>query len=1026
RHSADMARQASVREEVAAALRAKDAGRLLPLCRQLDANFEVIINQLNQSIAHHVTFLSDGLRCFEALIKKLGPDCLTCTNQYGNTPVHLAALYRDESWMELIHRSLGSDCFRQPGRLQRTAIHFAAVNEATNSCLKWLVNECGTDCLSVRDQQGDTPVHLAAWKQCADSMQFFKSVLGSECFHQPGLVQRTAIHCAAENEATNSCLKWLVNECGTDCLSVRDQQGNTPVHLAAWKQGADSMQFFKSVLGSDCFHQPGLLQQTAIHWAALNGTNSCLKWLVNECGTDCLSVRDQHGYTPVHLAAWKQGADSMQFFKSVLGSECFHQPGLLQQTAIHKAALNEATNSCLKWLVNECGTDCLSVRDQQGNTPVHLAAWRQGADSMQFFKSVLGSDCFHQPGLLQRTAIHRAAVNEATNSCLKWLVNECGTDCLSVRDQQGNTPVHLAAWKQGADSMQFFKSVLGSDCFHQPGYLQRTAIHWAALNGTNSCLKWLVNECGTDCLSVRDQQGNTPVHLAAWRQGADSMQFFKSVLGSDCFHQPGNCQRTAIHHAATNEATNSCLKWLVNECGTDCLSVRDQQGNTPVHLAAWKQGADSMQFFKSVLGSDCFHQPGLVQRTAIHFAAMNETNSCLKWLISELGPACLLEKDSNGATPAHLAAQHHDLDSLRLIADSLGLAPFDFLDSGGESVADYAERNSQHGARIREWIAEQRRQQPDGEERRLGQAMSGLQLRRAVDAQSEETPSASARPALDPAFSSWDFLLDGDGNKQLLGAGGFGQVYKAFTDKRQTVAVKIVRLEGASSARLMDEAIEKENAEISVLKAIRHPNIVQFLKSERIKKGKLCIFTELISGHSLSELMQLQRRPFDEAAVRDFSKQICSALNFLHSRSPVTLHRDIKCSNLMLTNEGLIKLIDFGLAKEVFASMRSTKTECGTTYFMAPELFSEDGRIVYSPKTDVWAFGCSVFEMLEMKPPNWQLRWQQIPLRIRNHDMPQLPAGTSALMRDFYGRCIQREPRRRAATAELLEHKFLQ
>uniref|UniRef100_A0A1I8I8K5 Protein kinase domain-containing protein n=1 Tax=Macrostomum lignano TaxID=282301 RepID=A0A1I8I8K5_9PLAT len=282
-----------------------------------------------------------------------------------------------------------------------------------------------------------------------------------------------------------------------------------------------------------------------------------------------------------------------------------------------------------------------------------------------------------------------------------------------------------------------------------------------------------------------------------------------------------------------------------------------------------------------------------------------------------------------------------------------------------------------------------------------------------------------ARPSLDPAFSSWDFLLDGDGNKQLLGVGGFGKVYKAFTDKRQTVAVKIVRLEGASSARLVDEAIEIENAEISVLKAIRHPNIVQFLKSER-KKGKLCIFTELISGHSLSELMQLQRRPFNEAAVKDFSKQICAALHFLHSRSPVTLHRDIKCSNIMLTNEGLIKLIDFGLAKEVFATMRSTKRDCGTPYYMAPELFSEDGRIVYSPKTDVWAFGCSVFEMLEMQHPNWQLEWYRIPLRIQKHDMPQLPAGTSALLRDFYGRCVQREPRRRAAAAGLLGHRFLQ
>ncbi|PAA75581.1 hypothetical protein BOX15_Mlig018347g1 [Macrostomum lignano] len=407
------------------------------------------------------------------------------------------------------------------------------------------------------------------------------------------------------------------------------------------------MQFFKSVLGSDCFHQPGYLQETAIHLAAMNETNSCLKWLVNECGTDCLSVRDQQGNTPVHLAAWKQGADSMQFFKSVLGSDCFHQPGCVQRTAIHWAAVNEATNSCLKWLVNECGTDCLSVRDQRGNTPVHLAAWKQGADSMQFFKSVLGSDCFHQPGRFQRTAIHCAAENEATNSCLKWLVNECGTDCLSVRDQQGNTPVHLAAWKQGADSMQFFKSVLGSDCFHQPGYLQETAIHLAAMNETNSCLKWLVNECGTDCLSVRDQQGDTPVHLAAWKQGADSMQFFKSVLGSDCFHQPGRLQRTAIHWAARNEATNSCLKWLVQQLGRSCLLKRGFNGITAAHLAAQYQDVETLSFIVDLLGVSV-----LDLRDASHF---------LPWK--------------------------------------------------RKSVADYAKLNSRHGSQLTRWIAERRHQQ---------------------------------------------------------------------------------------------------------------------------------------------------------------------------------------------------------------------------------------------------------------------------------------------------------------------------
>ncbi|PAA75580.1 hypothetical protein BOX15_Mlig020959g1 [Macrostomum lignano] len=441
--------QASIRALVAAALAAKDLDSLLDLCWQLDTNHTVSVNQLEQSIAHHVACLPDGLSCMEALIQKLGTKCLTCTNEKMNTPVHLAALYLDESWMELIHRNLGCDCFQQPGYIKRTAIHCAATNEKTNSCLKWLVNECGTDCLSVRDQEGDTPVHLAALCQGADSMQFFKSVLGSDCFHQPGNCQRTAIHHAATNEATNSCLKWLVNECGTDCLSVRDQRGNTPVHLAAWKQGADSMQFFKSVLGSDCFHQPGNCQRTAIHHAATNeATNSCLKWLVNECGTDCLSVRDQQGNTPVHLAAWKQGADSMQFFKSVLGSDCFHQPGRLQRTAIHWAARNEATNSCLKWLVQQLGRSCLLKRGFNGITAAHVAAQYQDVETLSFIVDLLGvsvldlRDASHFLPWKRKSVADYAKLNSQHGSQLTRWIAERRDQQRSQSEKTPTVPLH--------------------------------------------------------------------------------------------------------------------------------------------------------------------------------------------------------------------------------------------------------------------------------------------------------------------------------------------------------------------------------------------------------------------------------------------------------------------------------------------------------------------------------------------------------------------------------------------------------
>lgn len=95
-------------------------------------------------------------------------------------------------------------------------------------------------------------------------------------------------------------------------------------------------------------------------------------------------------------------------------------------------------------------------------------------------------------------------------------------------------------------------------------------------------------------------------------------------------------------------------------------------------------------------------------------------------------------------------------------------------------------------------------------------------------------------------------------------------MFKAITDKHQTVAVKVVDLRAACDDGSLDEAIEQETAEIAVLKSVRHPNIVLFLKSERSADHKLFIFTELIAGHSLFQLMQLQKKLFDEFGVRKF------------------------------------------------------------------------------------------------------------------------------------------------------------
>uniref|UniRef100_A0A1I8HWK2 Protein kinase domain-containing protein n=1 Tax=Macrostomum lignano TaxID=282301 RepID=A0A1I8HWK2_9PLAT len=296
-------------------------------------------------------------------------------------------------------------------------------------------------------------------------------------------------------------------------------------------------------------------------------------------------------------------------------------------------------------------------------------------------------------------------------------------------------------------------------------------------------------------------------------------------------------------------------------------------------------------------------------------------NSNLKWLVKELGSDCLTVPDKEGDTAVHLAAKHQPVDSLQFIFYQIGAKMFSLKNKDGETPVDVVEidwcRTAQSAKRA--WISSTQRR---------------LEASR-PPAGSSAPPAASAgtKKQLDPSFTDWDFILQ-DNKKQLIGRGGFGEVYKALTDRNQTVAVKVLPLSGTGQSGKLQKAVEMEKRGVEILKRLSHPNILQFLKCEQKSDG-LYIFTELVSGHSLFELMERQKKPFKESGI-------CSGLKFLHCHPDGTiLHRDVNCNNVMLTNEGVIKLIDFGLAKEVGKScdLSTGFGPKGTTYFMAPELF---------------------------------------------------------------------------------------
>ncbi|PAA80922.1 hypothetical protein BOX15_Mlig020446g2 [Macrostomum lignano] len=782
----------------------------------------------------------------------------------------------------------------------------------------------------------------------------------------------------------------------------------------------------------------------AHHVACKPVSSSCLELLIDRFGTGCLTYGNGRliRETPVHLAAQHQDESWMKLVKEKGGRGCLRIANEDGKTVAHFAAMNRKSNSCLKWLVKELGSDCLTVPDKYGNTAVHLSAEHQGIESLEWIKRQIGTDCFRlNGGFWKRTAFHFAA-QKSDNSNLKWLVKEVGSDCLTVPDKDGNTAVHLAAWHQGIESLEWIKRQIGTDCFRLKTKSNRTAFQFAAEKSDNSKLKWLVKELGSDCLTVPDEYGNTAVHLAAQHQGIESLEWIKRQIGADCFRLKGD--RTAFHFAA-KKSDNSNLKWLVKELGNDCLTVPDSYGNTAVHLAAKHQGIESLEWIKRQIGADCFRLKGWLDKTAFHFAAEKSDNSNLKWLVKELGSHCLTVPDEYGNTAVHLAARHQPVDSLQFIFDQIGAEMFSLKNNRGETPADvvasrwcYADQSEK-----RDWISSTQRRleasrPPAGSSAPTAASAGAAAPRpRPRARQSLQPPGPTpvglpeetrAKKQLDPSFTDWDFILQDD-KKQLIGRGGFGEVYKALTDRNQTVAVKVLPLSGTGQSRKLQKAVEMEKRGVEIIKRLSHPNILQFLKCEQKSDG-LYIFTELVSGHSLFELMQRQNKPFKESGVRDFSRQICSGLNFLHCQPEgAILHRDIKSSNIMLTNEGVIKLIDFGLAKEIIGTcgLSTGVDPKGTPYFMAPELFMGEGdSIPYSAKTDVWAFGCTVYELTAMEPPDANVPQIRIGIvRCGGRAMPRIADGFSAGMKDFYLRCVDYDPRKRADTTELLRHSFL-
>nr|MDQ2899448.1 serine/threonine protein kinase [Acidobacteriota bacterium] len=246
---------------------------------------------------------------------------------------------------------------------------------------------------------------------------------------------------------------------------------------------------------------------------------------------------------------------------------------------------------------------------------------------------------------------------------------------------------------------------------------------------------------------------------------------------------------------------------------------------------------------------------------------------------------------------------------------------------------------------------------------------------------------------------------------RVLGAGGMGKVYQVRNNISHRVeAMKVLLPDLAADSELVDRFLR----EIRISASLDHPNIAALRTAQRVN-NQLVMVMEYVEGSALDSLMRAGRIPIDKAV--DYTAQALLALSYAHSKG--VTHRDIKPGNIMLTPSGMVKLMDFGIAR-LATDVKLTKTGMmvGSVYYVSPEQI--EGRDL-DARSDIYSLGITLYQIVTGKRPfNGDSEYQIMAAHLKGMPQPprEIDQSLPKELNDIILMALAKDPARRFQSAD--------